>query len=171
MAKLGSVIRHFKNHYVLIIDSEGKKYLARVGRTDISSCTVVFKRPINKYVLYKTSFKEGDEMIGFEMKDVKSGQVFIFWCPLPQEAKEKILSEGEYRLMKYLHVPGTDYNEKYATCDWQWKGNFVDMAISYPRSMADYFSCDDFDTHTWLEKLTSEEWIKTADLRPTIDSL
>lgn len=148
--------------------AEQEKHFFHLSQGGLTRCSkqgdISFIALLERYVLSNPPVV-GDELLFFSqtcLKGYKTG----YWFKCPQgELREKLFSKSTtYRMRQYYHVPGTEYNEERARCEWE-SNDILAISVSNPQIASENFSCGDFDTHTWFEMSTADGWQKTADPR------
>ncbi len=68
-----------------------------------------------------------------------------------------------HRLLKHTRFVGNKECEPKIV----WEGtDLLDLALSHPKNYRlEFFSCDDFDSWTSMQKFENDQWIKTDDIR------
>jgi hypothetical protein len=68
-----------------------------------------------------------------------------------------------YRLLKHTRFVGNKECEPEVV----WEGtDLLDLAVSHPKNYRlEFFSCDDFDSWTSMQKFENDQWVKTDDIR------
>lgn len=170
--KVGKVVFYNQDKsYGFVLSDDGEKcffHLSDGGHTKVVEDNIlVFEALQRRYVLKHPPKLE--DMLFYTTIIGNKGPKASSWFILPQgNARDILLSkETIYRFMKYIHVPGTDYLEENAVCEYS-SNDLLKIVVEYPRSKTSRFSCGDFDTHEWCETPTSNGHVKVTDPRPFI---